>query len=375
MKKSKFPTLYKKSSTGKISEWEILVKDEPGRASIHIIHGYIDGKKQHDTKIVTKGKNIGKANETSPYEQAFSEAESKWKKQLDKGYVDSLDKVDEIVYLPMLAHSYEKRGKDIEFPCGAQRKYDGIRCLAEVKEGEVVLLSRKGKRFPHMENLFEDILTVSEKTTERTILDGELYSDALSFQRVVGLVKKETLTPEDVEDMKKIHYRLYDCILPESPDAVFTLRYRTLVEIATGLENLRIAETYQVTTKEEVKALLEQFLKEGYEGIILRNNSGIYGVNKRSKDLQKYKLFEDAEYEITGFEEGEGRAAGTVIWVCKTEKNQEFRVRPRGTEEERRTWYNEGEAHIGKKLTVRYQELTDDGIPRFPVGIALRDYE
>ena len=34
-----------------------------------------------------------------------------------------------------------------------------------------------------------------------------------------------------------------------------------------------------------------------------------------------------------------------------------------------------GAEYVGKKLTVRYQELTDDGIPRFPVGIAIRDYE
>jgi hypothetical protein len=43
---------------------------------------------------------------------------------------------------------------------------------------------------------------------------------------------------------------------------------------------------------------------------------------------------------------------------------------------------------VGKKLTVRFQELTEEsssnsaaashttgGIPRFPVGIAFRDYE
>ena len=30
-----------------------------------------------------------------------------------------------------------------------------------------------------------------------------------------------------------------------------------------------------------------------------------------------------------------------------------------------------GDECIGKMLTVRYQELTDDGVPRFPVGIAI----
>jgi DNA ligase-1 len=50
-------------------------------------------------------------------------------------------------------------------------------------------------------------------------------------------------------------------------------------------------------------------------------------------------------------------------------------VRPRGTHEDRADLFKDGDSYIGKKLTVRYQELTEDGIPRFPVGIAFRDYE
>lgn len=370
-----FPTLYKKSSKGKISEWQIWVVGESGQGIIHILHGYTDGKKQHDTKIVWKGKNLGKANETTPFEQAVSEAESKWDKQRDKGYVDDPDKVDDIVYLPMLAHSYEKRGKDIEFPCVAQRKFDGIRCLIQEEGGEIVLTSRKGKKFPHLEHLHEESLAALSRYGDTLILDGELYSNELSFQRLNGLVKKKTLTPKDEEDMKKIHHRLYDNILPDNPEAPFAHRYTILETVSKGLTLLQLTKNFPVHSPEDIRPLLAQFVEEGYEGVILRNLSGIYGVNKRSKDLQKYKDFKDDEYVIVGFEEGEGRAQGTVIWICETKSGQPFRVRPRGTEEERRKWWDEGESYIGKELTVRYQELTDDGIPRFPVGIAVRDYE
>ena len=37
--------------------------------------------------------------------------------------------------------------------------------------------------------------------------------------------------------------------------------------------------------------------------------------------------------------------------------------------------FEKGKSYIGKMLTVKYQELTDDGKPRFPVGINIRDYE
>jgi DNA ligase-1 len=55
---------------------------------------------------------------------------------------------------------------------------------------------------------------------------------------------------------------------------------------------------------------------------------------------------------------------------------EQFTVRPRGSLEKRREMYNDGDTFLNKKLTVRYQELDPTtGIPRFPVGIEIRDYE
>jgi hypothetical protein len=59
--------------------------------------------------------------------------------------------------------------------------------------------------------------------------------------------------------------------------------------------------------------------------------------------------------------------------VCETADGKEFTVRPRGTMEKRREWFNAGENYVGKSLTVVYQELTEEGKPRFPVGKAVRD--
>ncbi|MGL5581564.1 MAG: hypothetical protein ACRDCE_11455, partial [Cetobacterium sp.] len=67
--KNQFPTLYTRTKTGKIQEWDIYtVEDE-----IHVIFGQQGGKK--NTKV-TKAtpKNIGRANETKAFEQAWLEA-------------------------------------------------------------------------------------------------------------------------------------------------------------------------------------------------------------------------------------------------------------------------------------------------------------
>ena len=58
-----------------------------------------------------------------------------------------------------------------------------------------------------------------------------------------------------------------------------------------------------------------------------------------------------------------------------TKAGKEFSCRPRGTHESRAELFKHGKEYVGKMLTVRFQELTADGIPRFPVGIAIRDYE
>ena len=92
-------------------------------------------------------------------------------------------------------------------------------------------------------------------------------------------------------------------------------------------------------------------------------------------DLQKVKAFETEEFKIAAFKEGTAAEAGCVIWVCEAENGLQFACRPRGTREEREVLYSDGKKYIGKMLSVRYQEMTDSNVPRFPVGIAIRDYE
>jgi ATP-dependent DNA ligase len=130
-----------------------------------------------------------------------------------------------------------------------------------------------------------------------------------------------------------------------------------------------------VSTESEIHAAQARFVEEGYEGAMVRNLTGAYAIGKRSANLQKVKTFLDGEYPIIGYTDGTGGETGCVIWECQTPDGQTFRVRPRGTQEDRKVLFQNGSDYIGQQLTVRYQELTDDGVPRFPVGIAIRNYE
>jgi DNA ligase-1 len=140
-----------------------------------------------------------------------------------------------------------------------------------------------------------------------------------------------------------------------------------------------------ITRKGEIEDYHSSYAQAGFEGVIIRNLNGLYKMQHRSTDLQKYKHFEDAEFPITGYNKeivqvsdstGGFIETACVIWTCTTPEGKTFDVRPRGTIAQRKQWYNEAVNIVGKKeLTVRYQEKSEDLIPIFPVGIAIRDYE
>jgi len=129
----------------------------------------------------------------------------------------------------------------------------------------------------------------------------------------------------------------------------------------------------EVNNVKNIDELHDNFVKDGYEGIMIRASNGPYEINKRSKYLQKYKKFMEEEFKIIGFHEGKGDEKGLVIWDCITKEDKPFSVRPKGTAEQRRDLYKNGDKYIGKKLTIIFQEYHESGIPRFPVGKAIRE--
>lgn len=380
-----FPTLYDESSHGKRKVWSIRVESRTVRmGSIDTVigvivtdHGYEGGKMVTGERLVEKGKNLGRSNATTPVAQAVLEARATWNKKRDAGYAEA--KTGEVVSdsdseaanmgipLPMLAQDFNKRGHSITFPCFAQHKLDGVRCVAIRDHGH--LYSRNGKMFPNLPHIRAALAALPTGT----VLDGELYSDSLTFQEIVGLVKKQTLRGDDAERQSRIYLCVYDCIVEGKTNGE---RNALLQGMLGGMAGpIRLLPTRVCENRDAVAALHAESVAAGYEGLMLRNMAGKYRVGVRSTDLQKYKEFQDDEYRVVGFKEGEGLERGCVIWVCETGKGQTFAVRPRGTHEAREALFGRAKEFVGKLLTVRFQELTTDGIPRFPVGIVFRDYE
>ncbi len=365
-----FDTLYSVAVNGKIKIWNIkVIKLKNNDGEIIIEYGYINGRKTIARRIITKGKNIGKKNETSPYEQALTEAYSKWSKKKDDGYKTEDDRNTQKskIILPMLALNYQQRSHDIKFPCYVQAKLDGVRSLFYNN----TFYSRKGKEFIFLNHIKKEI---QENISSDIILDGELYSDTLSFQELVGLVKKQKPTNDDLEKMKQINWVVYDYISTDD----YIKRYTYLKELfkRKKLSYVKLLDTEIANTKEEIKQYLKKYEEQGYEGLIIRNFLGSYKIGGyRSKDLQKLKTFIDDEFKIIDFTEGTGKEKGLVLWICETNEGKTFTVRPEGTHEERAHLFNNGKKYIGELLTVRFQEYTNGNVPRMGVGVAIRGYE
>jgi DNA ligase-1 len=354
-----------------------------------INHGIYEGKLQVDTRQYTEGKNIGKKNETTPLQQCIAEVEKKRKDKMEKeGYSECIVATNMIEkenapvrkVFPMLANKYEpvadkatpqKKRKGIVFPCFVQPKLDGLRCVVYLNHNSTpIYQSRTGGYFAvlqHLDAAIKDVLS----RNPTMILDGELYTTEIPFEELAGIIKKKTLTEADKQRIKCIQYHVYDLVIPDIP---FRERLSILQQIIAGDRGgVKLVATYLTNTPTEFKEKFGEYVEQGYEGIMLRNTEGLYQENYRSNDLMKYKEFFEGEYPIVDFKEAMGRDAGTVIWECETPEGRRFGVRPRGTQEMRREWFCKGASYVGKQLTVIYQELSEMGVPRFPVGKAIRD--
>ena len=139
-------------------------------------------------------------------------------------------------------------------------------------------------------------------------------------------------------------------------------------------DHLVIVETTEIHGREQLARCYEDYMEAGYEGQMVRID-GPY-ENKRSPLLLKRKEFMDREYTILGYEEGEGNRTGTIKhFKFENEDGKGFHSNVKGSFEYLAELLERADDLIGTDATVKFFNLTPDGVPRFPYVIAIRDYE
>jgi DNA ligase-1 len=362
----KLNTLYKRAVNGKINEWTVEIKGNCFRT----ISGYTDGVKTTSEWTCCEGKNISKKNETTPEQQALTEAQAMWTKKLELGSYESIDDIDKPKFFnPMLAHKFEDYKDKIKYPVYSQPKLDGIRCIVRA-DG---MWSRNGKKIVSAPHIYESLKPLFEKDPE-LIFDGELYADkfANDFNAICSLVKKTKPTQADLEaSEKQIQYWIYD--VPSEP-GVFTKRINVLDKLIlqSALPNCCIiVPTNKVSNENELHSYYDIYVgRQGYEGQMIRLDKEY--ENKRSKSLLKHKSFIDEEYTILDIEEGGGNKTGMIgSFVFENKDGKRFNASPKFNWEECTEMWKQKDTLIGKQATVKYFNLTPDGVPRFPYVIKI----
>ena len=353
------PVLQSLTRTGKVKYWKcVAIKDDFGDHFYKKVWWQEGSKIQESTPVQVKGKNVGRANETSDKEQLLSEFHSIVQKQRDKGYSED-GSADHIPTKPMLAHKYHERKHKIVWPCYAQPKLNGYRMLKE-PDGKTAW-TRGGKE--HVRECVEHLMWKSGKL----MTDGELLLPDMPLLQVTARAAKKFREDES----ETLIYMVYDIV---EPLYRFGIRWAALLDCAKAFpKQVKLVKTITIENEEALFKAHKLFVSQGYEGTIIRSGHDGYSIGHRSNTLLKLKDFEDAEFQIVRVRDGKGSFKGKAVFICKTKDGYEFNVAPEGTMEHRAELYETRKDHIGKWLTVRYQDLSEDGAPQFPIGVEIRE--
>lgn len=398
------PTLYDKDSHGKIRYWTMFISG----ANFWAESGIEGGKNKVDRPTTAKPKNVGRANATTPEEQAQLDAQSKWDKKIKEGYQQDKSKAGEYYfYKPMLADKFPSRKKNVEEALNndvkvfCQPKLDGIRCIMRLEDGEIVARSRMGSTFDTLEHIKDELRPLFD-ADPNMVLDGELYNHKFkeNFNKIVSIIKQihpdnrekgkdeytearwakiEAEWAENVaESVKYAQYHIYDAPkingLVESDN--FSNRIDALANtIPMDGKSIVLVQTLRADTMDELNNEYESYLSQGYEGQMVRID-GAYASDRRPIELLKRKEFIDIEAEILEITEGKGNWAGYAKSIrAKMDNGKEFDSNTIGDFEYTKDLLDNKDQYIGKQGHFRFLNYTPDGLPRCSHMHSVRDYE
>lgn len=323
-----------------------------------------------------KPKNVGRSNETTAEEQAELEMQSRCRKKIKEGYVNSIREATLPVTnqlglkFPMTAGKYSPKSKVDWSTAMIQPKLDGHRAMY----CDGVLYSRDGDEIDltHIEEDFEALFK-RYPHLEGTHFDGELYCHGKTLEEIGSLIKRPR------EESKGASFHIYDVVSDEE----WLDRVDPVIEALedSRIRSLRFVDTYTVDSDETVKYYHKHFLDLGYEGSMIRTGTKGYEDNKRSNSLLKVKDFDDAEFRVVDFEEGkayhatDGNVYRVPVWVCDAGNSdgKTFTVTAQGTMQEKNKQWLKADEYIGKLLTVQFFGKTADKIPKLPVALRWRE--
>lgn len=250
-----------------------------------------------------------------------------------------------------------------------------------VKDGEIHTSSRGGKNYdastyhitcnPELKRFMLDNPTL--------ILDGELYIHGYSLQTLSGLarLKKET------DKCDELQYYIYDIV---DTSKTFEERLEVLDHIKEELQldfdpnktfedgslQVQMVPHVKVEGWVQIKKSHDSYVKEGFEGAVIRRPDKKYGVNKRTNDMVKIKEYRDDCFEVVAWEPGL-RGIEDMVFICKLSDGRTFKAKPFGNKEQKEEYAKNFEELYKNKIgECKFFYYSEDGIPLQPSFKAFR---
>ena len=366
---------------------------------IHRISGQYGGKRTNQPdKIVDRGKV-----NRSIWDQVMLEAKHLVKEKLDKGYREVTKDPDEYmiselegilgevitnqdnVPKPMLAKQADKvtNTKIFNKEWYASRKIDGLRALIYMgTDGELHTASRGAMNYDAAmyEILSHPILVKLFKENPDLIMDGECYHYGYSLQKLNSIARTQK-TAVDYEILQFYWYDIVDtnstfderwAYMQDIRDQL-NLTFEPEKEFKDGELRIQFVPQTEVTGWDNMLKLHNDYVEEGWEGLVIRDPDKVYRPNGRTNDMIKIKVYKSEDFLVTGYELGL-RGSEDMVFICQTKDGKVFKAKPLGDRLQKEEYVNNFDElyknHIGE---CKFFYYSDDGTPLQPAFKAFRD--
>ncbi len=254
---------------------------------------------------------------------------------------------------PMLAKELKAFRHKLAFPVLVQPKLNGVRMIVE----DTRYYSRTGKALNISEALAKEIKSI-RRYLVNICLDGELYRHGVPLGCIVGNAKSLKTHRNDV-DLQFHFFDLADACLGTSQ------RMSKLRKIPQT-KRIRRVPVQVANNDQDISSWLDHYVKQGYEGIMVRSFDSHY-QQRRSSNLLKEKPWLYTQAQVVGFVEGKGKYKAMLgaMKIVGVENGTAYRANLGGgfnDAERHRLWKNRFSL-AGLIVSFKYLELTEAGVP------------
>lgn len=269
-------------------------------------------------------------------------------------------------FKPILAPNDQPDLNDIKYPILASYKLDGIRCI--FKDGQMLSRSLKPIVNKQLREKFECIRLWTEKTGN--ILDGEIYCKEIPFSLISSCVMTQDYTDKkaikkwtekceeyDVhisreEALTHLKFYCFDFLFGGRTTYSFDERIKAVGEISEEVDNIIPVKHVLLNNKEEVQEYFEEALKDGFEGLILRDPHGHYKFGRGT-------LKEGLIYKVKPFVTFDAKIIA-VLQGTRVDANAEKKINELGRSVTSKKKDDRILVDMVKDFTVRYKNTTVD---------------